>query len=232
MSQTFIGLGASPAVEQALAAGGITEPFRIQTLVVPDALAGNDVLAKSPTGSGKTLAFAIPIVERISADGAQPSALVLVPTRELALQVADELEKLAPAKGLRVAAVYGGAPVGEQAKAAKGAQILVATPGRLQDLMDRRMIVARGHRDPRARRGRPDARHGLPPAGREDPPPVPRERQTMLFSATLDGEVGELARATRATRAASRPSARARGRRRRHGAHASSRSRTTTSSTA
>ena len=103
MSQTFIDLGASPAVEQALADGGITEPFRIQTLVVPDALAGNDVLAKSPTGSGKTLAFAIPIVERIAADGAQPSALVLVPTRELALQVADELEKLAPAKGLRVA---------------------------------------------------------------------------------------------------------------------------------
>ena len=89
--------------------------------MIPDALTGSDVLAKSPTGSGKTLAFAIPIVERVDPDGAQPSALVLVPTRELALQVADELEKLAPAKGLRVAVVYGGSPVYKQAKAAKGA---------------------------------------------------------------------------------------------------------------
>ena len=131
---------ASPSIE-ALADGGIAEPFRIQSLVIPDALTGSDVLAKSPTGSGKTLAFAIPIVERIAADGAQPTALVLVPTRELALQVADELEKLAGAKGLRVAVVYGGAPVHKQGKAAKGAQILVATPGRLQDLMDRRLIA-------------------------------------------------------------------------------------------
>jgi superfamily II DNA/RNA helicase len=194
VSQTFIDLGASPAVEQALAAGGITEPFRIQTLVVPDAIAGHDVLAKSPTGSGKTLAFAIPIVERTPADGAQPSALVLVPTRELALQVAEELEKLAPAKGLRVAVVYGGAPVGKQAKAAKGAQILVATPGRLQDLMDRRLVsvedVAILVLDEADRM----LDMGFRPQVEKILRRVPARRQTMLFSATLDGEVGDLAR--------------------------------------
>src|SRR6478609_9261854 len=96
MSQTFNELGVSEPVIEALADGGIAEPFRIQSLVIPDALTGSDVLAKSPTGSGKTLAFAIPIVERVDPDGAQPTALVLVPTRELALQVADEFEKLAP----------------------------------------------------------------------------------------------------------------------------------------
>src|SRR4029079_11221855 len=141
MSQTFNELGVSEPVIEALGDGGIAEPFRIQSLVIPDALTGSDVLAKSPTGSGKTLAFAIPIVERIEADGKQPSALVLVPTRELALQVADEFEKLAPSKGLRVAVVYGGSPVYKQRQPARAAQIVVATRGRLQDLRDRRLLA-------------------------------------------------------------------------------------------
>ena len=195
MSLSFNALGASAAVEQALAAGGIHEPFRIQTLVVPDALAGNDVLAKSPTGSGKTLAFAIPIVERTPAEGPTPTALVLVPTRELALQVAEELEKLAGAKGLRVAVVYGGAPVGAQAKRARGAQIVVATPGRLQDLIERRLvaldhiaILILDEADRMLDMGfRPQVERILRR--------VPASRQTMLFSATLDGEVGDLAHA-------------------------------------
>src|SRR5262249_28591174 len=136
LSQTFNALGVSEPVTEALAGNGIAAPFRIQSLVIPDAIGGSDVLAKSPTGSGKTLAFAIPIVERTPIAAPVPSALVLVPTRELALQVRGELEKLAPARGLRVAAVYGGSPVHKQAKAAKGAHILVATPGRLQDLID------------------------------------------------------------------------------------------------
>ncbi len=96
MSQeTFAGLGASAPVTAALAARGIESPFPIQTMVVPDALAGLDVLAKSPTGSGKTLAFGIPLVERLEAGGPRPAAVVLVPTRELASQVAEELTGIA-----------------------------------------------------------------------------------------------------------------------------------------
>src|SRR5215210_3923267 len=106
--QSFRDLGVSAPVADALAARFIHEPFPIQTLALPDALAGLDVLAKSPTGSGKTLAFALPIVERIAPTDHRPSALVLVPTRELAAQVTEELASLAPAKGLSVASAYGG----------------------------------------------------------------------------------------------------------------------------
>src|SRR5262249_8777888 len=151
-------------------------------------------LAKSPTGSGKTLAFAIPIVERARVDGAQPSALVLVPTRELALQVADELEKLAAAKGLRVAAVYGGAPVHKQARAAKGAHVLVATPGRIQDLIDRRLVDVEGVAILVLDEADRMLDMGFRPQVEKILRRLPRKRQTMLFSATLDGEVGELAR--------------------------------------
>src|SRR5438552_8194359 len=125
MQQSFRELGVSPTIVEALAARSIHDPFRIQALVLPDALAGLDVLAKSPTGSGKTLAFALPIVERTTTADARPSALVLVPTRELAAQVSAELESLVPAKGLTVAAVYGGLPLQAQAKRAAKAHILV-----------------------------------------------------------------------------------------------------------
>src|SRR5450759_321043 len=138
--QSFRTLGVSVQVERVLAERGIVRPFPIQELVLPDALAGRDVLGKSPTGSGKTLAFAVPIVTRVSRNRSQPAALVLVPTRELAGQVSDEIRPLAQVNGLRVAAVFGGAPVREQAKKARSAQILVATPGRLQDLVERRLV--------------------------------------------------------------------------------------------
>jgi superfamily II DNA/RNA helicase len=194
MSQSFRALGVSAEVERELASRGITEAFPIQELALPDALAGSDVLAKSPTGSGKTLAFGLPIVERVAPDAAAPAALVLVPTRELALQVTDELARIAAAKRLRVATVYGGAPIASQAKRARGAHILVATPGRLQDLFERGLvslatigILVLDEADRMLDMGfRPQVerivRH------------LPKSRQTMLFSATLDGEVGELAR--------------------------------------
>src|SRR5213594_3633562 len=114
--QSFRELGASRPVVDALAARSIHNPFRIQEIVLPDALAGLDVLAKSPTGSGKTLAFGLAIVERCGRGGKTPSALVLVPTRELAVQVAEELAAPARAAGLRIASVYGGMPLGRQAK--------------------------------------------------------------------------------------------------------------------
>src|SRR3954454_13889681 len=131
MSQSFRELGVSAPVADALGARSILEPFRIQELVLPDAVAGLDVLVRSPTGSGKTLAFALPLVERTTKSDARPSALVLVPTRELAAQVTAELEALARTKGLSVAAAYGGVPLHAQGKRARKAHILVATPGRL-----------------------------------------------------------------------------------------------------
>jgi ATP-dependent RNA helicase RhlE len=137
---SFRALGVSPRLTDALAKRGIEHPFRIQELVLPDALAGRDVLAKAPTGSGKTIAFALPLAERTPGGGRTPAALVLVPTRELAVQVAEECNRLAGVRGLRAAAVYGGVPVAAQAKRARGAEILIATPGRLQDLMERRLV--------------------------------------------------------------------------------------------
>ena len=194
MSQSFRALGVSALVEQELASRGIVEAFPIQQLALPDGLAGHDVLAKSPTGSGKTLAFGLPIVERVSPDAPAPAALVLVPTRELALQVTDELTRIGAPKKLRVATIYGGAPVGAQAKRARGAHILVATPGRLQDLYERRLvsldtigILVLDEADRMLDMGfRPQVERILRR--------LPAKRQTMLFSATLDGEVGELAR--------------------------------------
>ena len=117
--QSFADLGVSKDVARALRGGGIETPFPIQARVVPDALAGRDVLVQSPTGSGKTLAFAVPLVERIGRDDPKPSALVLAPTRELALQIVTETEPLARARGIRVAAVYGGTGFGAQVAAVR-----------------------------------------------------------------------------------------------------------------
>jgi superfamily II DNA/RNA helicase len=195
MSQSFRALGVSAAVEQALAERGIEQPFPIQSLVLPEALAGRDVLAKSPTGSGKTLAFGLPLVERIPPEGPSPSALVLVPTRELALQVAEELARIGGARQLRVAAVYGGAPVAAQAKRARGAHLLVATPGRLQDLAERRLVVLKDIRFLVLDEADRMLDMGFRPQVERIVHRLPGSRQTMLFSATLDGEVGELARA-------------------------------------
>ena len=192
--QSFLELGVSARVAQALAERDIHAPFRIQGLVLPDALAGRDVLAKSPTGSGKTLAFAVPLVERLDAADARPSGLVLVPTRELAAQVAAELGTIAPARDLRVAAVYGGVSIGSQAKASRDAHILVATPGRLQDLIERRIVSLEGVRMLILDEADRMLDMGFQPQVDAIVKRLPRKRQTMFFSATLDGEVGELAR--------------------------------------
>ena len=194
MQQSFRELGVSPPIVDALAARSIHEPFRIQALVLPDALAGLDVLAKSPTGSGKTLAFAVPIVERTATADPRPSALILVPTRELAAQVSAELESLVRAKGLKVAAVYGGVPLPAQAKRAKSAHILVATPGRLQDLAERRLVDLSHVRILVLDEADRMLDMGFQPQVDRIVRRLPRNRQTMFFSATLDGPVGELAR--------------------------------------
>jgi len=191
--KSFGELGVSSDIVARLATRSIHAPFPIQALVLPDALAGLDVLAKSPTGSGKTLAFALPIVERTVATDRRPSALVLVPTRELAAQVTEELEALAPAKGLNVAAAYGGVPLGKQAKRVRSAHILVATPGRLQDLLDRRLVDLSRVRTLVLDEADRMLDMGFQPQVDRIVRRLPRNRQTMFFSATLDGEVGRLA---------------------------------------
>jgi len=196
MSQeSFRELGVSAPVADALAARSIHQPFKIQELVLPDALAGLDVLARSPTGSGKTLAFALPIVEHTETSDPRPSALVLVPTRELASQVTDEFQSLVGAKGLRVAAAYGGQPLRKQAAKTKNAHILVATPGRLEDLAERRMVDLSHIRVFVLDEADRMLDMGFKPQVDRIARRLPRNRQTMLFSATLDDRVGELARA-------------------------------------
>ncbi len=191
---TFADLGVSTEVVRALEARGIERPFPIQALVMADALAGRDVLAKSRTGSGKTLGFALPIVERIKPKG-RPSALVLVPTRELAMQVADEFRDVAKAKGLQVALAYGGTRVVEQGKRAARCDILIATPGRLEDLATRRMITLDGVRILILDEADRMLDMGFQPQVDRIVKRLTGERQTMFFSATLDGQVGRLARA-------------------------------------
>jgi superfamily II DNA/RNA helicase len=195
MQTTFAALGVSADLAGALAARGIDQPFQIQARAIPRALAGDDILARSPTGSGKTLAFALPIVERVRRGAARPSALVLVPTRELATQVGDELASLAAARGLEVATVYGGTPIRPQAARARTADVLVATPGRLQDLIDRRQVALDGVAILVLDEADRMLDMGFKPQVDRIVRRLPRERQTMFFSATLDGEVGELARA-------------------------------------
>jgi ATP-dependent RNA helicase RhlE len=140
MTNTFAELGVSSPVVKALSARGIHEPFPVQRLVTEDVLAGHDVLVQSPTGSGKTLAFGVPLVDRIAADARRPAALVLAPTRELARQIVDEIRALAKARALKIAVVYGGVGIQPQIREAPKSHILVATPGRLEDLIERRAV--------------------------------------------------------------------------------------------
>jgi superfamily II DNA/RNA helicase len=191
--QSFRELGVSSNVVDALAARSILQPFAIQVSVIPDALAGLDVLAKSPTGSGKTLAFGIPIVERTSPADRRPGALVLVPTRELARQVTEDIAAIA-AEPLSVVAVYGGVPLAAQAKRARAAHIVVATPGRLQDLLDRRLLDLSAVRILVLDEADRMLDMGFNPQVDRIVRQLPRNRQTMFFSATLDLEVRELAR--------------------------------------
>jgi len=162
---------------------------------VRDALAGHDLLVQSPTGSGKTLAFGIPLVEQIEPGHGHASALVLAPTRELASQIVDELRSVAAARGLKIAAVYGGVGFGPQSKAARRADILVATPGRLEDLIARGVvsldqidILVLDEADRMLDMG-------FKPAVSRIVAQTPKRRQTLFFSATLAGATGKIAAA-------------------------------------
>jgi superfamily II DNA/RNA helicase len=189
--ETFSALGVSPDLVAVLDNAGISTPFPVQRLCIPDALTGRDVCGKAKTGSGKTLAFGLPLVERVApASAKRPTGLVLVPTRELAVQVTEVLRPLVEARALRLVAVYGGAQMGRQIAALEaGAEIVVATPGRLIDLIDRGVaelgdvgVVVLDEADRMADMGfLPQVEWVLRHIG--------RGHQTLLFSATLDGGI-------------------------------------------
>jgi ATP-dependent RNA helicase RhlE len=195
MSKSFADLGVSRAVASALKQRGAHTPFPIQELVIADVLAGRDVLAKSPTGSGKTLAFGAPLIDLIALDARRPAALILAPTRELTSQIVDELRPLARARSLNVAAVYGGVGFEKQTREAQRAHILVATPGRLEDLLQRGALSLRHVSTLVLDEADRMLDMGFRPAVDRLVAKCPRDRQTLFFSATLDGEAGRVAKA-------------------------------------
>jgi superfamily II DNA/RNA helicase len=198
LQPSFAALGVPSDIVAALNRKSITEPFPIQSATIPDALAGRDVCGKAPTGSGKTLAFGIGAVARLTGKPSRPKhprVLVLTPTRELAAQVATELRALATPRNLRVDSFYGGVGYGPQLKAlSRGVDVAVACPGRLGDLIERGSIrldaveiVVIDEADRMAEMGfLPDVRRILDL--------TPDHRQTLLFSATLDGDIDVLVR--------------------------------------
>jgi len=191
---TFADLGLAPELLAVLTEAGFETPFPIQAMTIPDGLAGVDVLGKAKTGSGKTLAFGLPIVEGLeSAEPFHPRALVLVPTRELAMQVTRDLAPLVAARNFNLVTVYGGASMQAQIDALDaGVELIIATPGRLIDLMERRKarlddisVVCIDEADQMADMG-------FMPQVRKIMAAVPDDHQTYLYSATLDSQVQEL----------------------------------------
>ena len=192
--QSFADLGVSNAVANALTQKGFVAPFAIQKKVIGDVLAGRDVLAKSPTGSGKTLAFMVPTIDLIDAEAPRPAALILAPTRELASQIVDESYAIAHAKALKVTAVYGGVGIEKQIRDAKKSHILVATPGRLEDLIQRRAFNLSNVRMLILDEADRMLDMGFIPAVERIVKQCPNDRQTLFFSATLDGMAGKIAK--------------------------------------
>jgi ATP-dependent RNA helicase RhlE len=162
-------------------------------MVIGDVLAGHDVLVQSPTGSGKTLAFGVPLVDRLDPEAGPTQALVLAPTRELASQIVDDIAPLAKARRLRIAAVYGGVGFGPQISAARKAHIIVATPGRLEDLLQRNSFSLKRIRTLVLDEADRMLDMGFKPAVDRIVAQAPRDRQTLFFSATLEGAAGKVA---------------------------------------
>jgi superfamily II DNA/RNA helicase len=202
---TFASLGLDSRLVRALAASDIHEPFAIQARALPDALAGRDVLGRAQTGSGKTLAFGLPLLTRLAemTDRRRekaPRGLVLVPTRELAQQVADVLTPLGRSIGVTLATVYGGVSIGRQITRVRDADIVVATPGRLIDLLERHACTLGDVRVSVLDEADHMADLGFMPAVTRILDETPAGGQRMFFSATLDREVSQLV-----TRYASEP---------------------------
>jgi superfamily II DNA/RNA helicase len=193
---TFSSLGVSPELTAVLSEQGIVSPFPVQELTIADALAGRDVCGKAKTGSGKTLAFGLPLLMQTKrAKPGAPVSLVLVPTRELAVQVAEVLEPLAKAVDLRVAVVYGGSDLDRQMKRlTRGVDVVVATPGRLIDFVDRGSVSLAAVTTLVVDEADRMADMGFLPQVEWLLRRMPTERQTLLFSATLDSAVDQVVR--------------------------------------
>lgn len=194
MKKTFRDLGLAQELVDELSQNGFESPFPIQELAIPPALAGRDVLGKAKTGSGKTLAFGLPVLQRVSAATPKsPSALILVPTRELATQVHDELAPLGKRVDRAVVAVYGGANIEQQiTKLDKRPDIIVATPGRLIDLIEREEVALDAVQIVVVDEADRMADMGFLPQVEWLLRHIERDHQTLLFSATLDGVVDRL----------------------------------------
>jgi superfamily II DNA/RNA helicase len=194
LSSTFETLGVPADFVAALARDGITDPFPIQALTIPDALAGRDLCGRAKTGSGKTLAFGLPLLERIgTAEPHAARALVLTPTRELANQVKNVLAPFGKLRGLRVAAVYGGVSMDKQIAALrKGVDAVIGTPGRLIDLLERGELSLRAVEVLVVDEADRMADLGFMPQVQKLLHRIESQHQTMLFSATLDGAVRRL----------------------------------------
>ena len=187
-SPTFSALGVDDAIVQRLKKRDIETPFAIQAEVIRDALDGRDILGKAKTGSGKTLAFGIPVVQRLRPDLKGTQALILVPTRELCSQVTEDMESIAD-EGTKILATYGGAGLGRHIELAPNAQIIVATPGRLIDLLERKAADLSNVHVLVFDEADRMADMGFLPQVATILRHVPRKRQTMLFSATLDHQI-------------------------------------------
>ena len=194
-NQQWLNLGVDEQIVSSLIKRGIKTPFPIQSLTIPDALRGNDVCGKAKTGSGKTLAFGIPMVQNLDQPSGDnnPRGLIMVPTRELATQVKEELDPLLNGKSLTAVAIYGGANIEEQIKAIKrGIDIIVATPGRMIDLLEREEISLQSLEMVVLDEADRMADMGFLPQVEWILRRVERNHQTLLFSATLDGVVNTL----------------------------------------
>lgn len=194
MAKKFRDLGLLPEIVESLESQGFESPFEIQELTIPHALEGKDVCGKAKTGSGKTLAFGLPILQLMPiAEPKRPTALALVPTRELATQVQDELGPIAKAAGRNILAVYGGANIEKQIDIlSKGVDLVVATPGRLIDLIERKEVFLDDIVHVIVDEADRMADMGFLPQVEWLLRHVPGEHQTLLFSATLDGVVDRL----------------------------------------
>ena len=196
ITTSFAQLGLPEPLVSALAKRDITEPFPVQAATIPDALKGFDVSGEAPTGSGKTLAFGLPLLTRVEkAKSKRPRALILAPTRELAEQIRFDLAPMGKTVGRWVGVVYGGVSYGPQKGALrKGVDVLVATPGRLEDLIEQRALSLSDVDIVVVDEADRMADMGFMPAVRRILDATAKKRQTLLFSATLDGDIAILSR--------------------------------------
>src|SRR5579871_4389331 len=194
--QNFSELSISPSLKERLAAAKFSTPTPVQAAAIPQALEGKDVIATAQTGTGKTLAFLIPVIEKLSANRTPGvAALVLVPTRELAMQVAEQYDALMSKQGQRAALVVGGLPEAKQLGAIRrGARLVVATPGRLEDYMGRKLLSLAGVKTLVLDEADRMLDMGFLPAIRRIVAALPADRQTLCFSATMMGAIAQLVR--------------------------------------